>query len=33
LDKRLLTRHYRTTTLASAAARAGWTEPDLLPFP
>jgi hypothetical protein len=33
LDKRLLTRHYRSTTLASPQARRGWTEPDLLPFP
>ncbi len=33
LDKRLLARHYRSTTLASQQARAGWVEPDLLPFP
>jgi hypothetical protein len=33
LDKRLLTRHYRSTTLASPKARRGWTEPDLVPFP
>jgi hypothetical protein len=33
LDKRLLTRHYRSSTLAAAAARRGWVEPDLLPFP
>jgi hypothetical protein len=33
LDKRLLARHYRSTTLASAAARAGWVEPDLEPLP
>jgi hypothetical protein len=33
LDKRLLTRHYRSATLASAAARHGWVEPNLLPFP
>ncbi len=33
LDKRLLSRHYRAATLASAAARAGWVEPDLVPFP
>lgn len=33
LDKRLLTRFYRATTLASAAARTGWVEPDLTPFP
>jgi hypothetical protein len=33
LDKRLLTRFYRTATLASAEARSGWVEPDLAPFP
>jgi hypothetical protein len=33
LDKRLLNRHYRAATLASAAARTGWVEPDLAPFP
>jgi hypothetical protein len=33
LDKRLLTRFYRSATLASARARAGWVEPDLAPFP
>lgn len=33
LDKRLLSRHYRSATLASPAARAGWIEPDLAPFP
>jgi hypothetical protein len=33
LDKRLLTRFYRSSTLASAAARSGWVEPDLAPFP
>jgi hypothetical protein len=33
LDKRLLTRHYRSTTLASPAARIGWVPPDLAPFP
>ena len=33
LDKRLLTRFYRSTTLASDAARNGWVEPDLAPFP
>ncbi|MEV6106149.1 hypothetical protein AB0M28_15730 [Streptomyces sp. NPDC051940] len=33
LDKRLLTRFYRSATLASAAARTGWVEPDLSPFP
>jgi hypothetical protein len=32
LDKRLLSRHYRSSTLASAAARRGWVAPDL-PFP
>jgi hypothetical protein len=32
-DKRLLTRHYTARTLASTAARTGWSEPDLLPFP
>ena len=32
-DKRLLTRHYTARTLASPAARAGWAEPDLAPFP
>jgi hypothetical protein len=32
-DKRLLGRHYRSSTLASTAARAGWIEPDLAPFP
>jgi hypothetical protein len=32
LDKRLLARHYRSSTLAAAAARRGWVEPDLLPF-
>jgi hypothetical protein len=32
LDKRLLTRHYRPATLASAAARNGWVPPDLRPF-
>ena len=32
LDKRLLTRHYRSATLASALARRDWVEPDLLPF-
>ena len=31
LDKRLLARHYRSTTLA--AARTDWVEPDLLPLP
>ena len=33
LDKRLLSRHYRSSTLAAAAARRGWVEPDLVPFP
>lgn len=33
LDKRLLTRFYRPATLASTAARTGWVEPDLAPFP
>ncbi|HEY3871941.1 MAG TPA: hypothetical protein VGM10_26500 [Actinocrinis sp.] len=33
LDKRLLARHYRSATLASAEARTGWVEPDLAPFP
>ncbi|WP_246281521.1 hypothetical protein [Fodinicola acaciae] len=33
LDKRLLSRFYRSSTLASTPARAGWVEPDLAPFP
>jgi len=33
LDKRLLTRFYRSSTLASEEARSGWVEPDLAPFP
>lgn len=33
LDKRLLTRFYRSSTLAGAAARTGWVEPDVAPFP
>ena len=33
LDKRLLVRHYTARTLASPAARTGWAEPDLAPFP
>ncbi|MGH3586223.1 MAG: hypothetical protein ACRDQ0_07845 [Pseudonocardia sp.] len=33
LDKRLLTRFYRSTTLAGSPARAGWVAPDLAPFP
>ena len=33
LDKRLLSRFYRSTTLAAAPAKDGWVEPDLAPFP
>jgi len=33
LDKRLLTRHYSSRTLASPAAKTGWLEPDLAAFP
>ena len=33
LDKRLLTRFYRSTTLADPKAKQGWVEPDLVPFP
>ena len=33
LDKRLLTRHYTARALASPAARTGWVDPDLVPFP
>jgi len=33
LDKRLLSRHYRSSTLAAAPARSSWVEPDILPFP
>jgi hypothetical protein len=33
LDKKLLTRFYRASTLASAPARSGWVEPDLAPLP
>jgi hypothetical protein len=33
LDKRLLTRFYRPSTLAGDPARSGWVEPDLAPFP
>jgi hypothetical protein len=33
LDKRLLRRHYRSSTLAAVPARRGWVEPDLQPFP
>ncbi|GID98274.1 hypothetical protein ACFQFC_24075 [Amorphoplanes digitatis] len=32
-DKKLLTRFYRSSTLASDLARHGWVEPDLAPFP
>jgi hypothetical protein len=33
LDKRLLTRHYTSRVLASSAAKTGWVEQDLVPFP
>lgn len=33
LDKRLLARHYRSSTLATHAAKSGWVEPDLAPLP
>jgi len=33
LDKRLLSQHYRSVTLAGGPARQGWVEPDLRPFP
>jgi hypothetical protein len=33
LDKRLLTRFYRSVTLASPEAKTGWVPPDLAPFP
>lgn len=33
LDKRLLSRHYVSATLASPTARTGWLKPDLAPFP
>ena len=33
LDKRLLTGHYRSSTLATVEARSGWVEPDLKPLP
>lgn len=33
LDKRLLSRHYQSATLAGPPARSGWVEPDLVPFP
>ena len=32
-DKRRLSSFYRPETLAGAAARAAWVEPDLRPFP
>jgi hypothetical protein len=32
MDKRLLSGHYRSSTLASETARHGWVEPDLRPF-
>jgi hypothetical protein len=32
-DKRLLVRFYRPATLAGAAARSGWVEPDRAAFP
>jgi hypothetical protein len=32
LDKRLLMRHYRSTTLASPQARQAWCPPDLKPW-
>jgi len=32
-DKRLLSRFYRATTLATDAARRGWVPPDLVAFP
>jgi hypothetical protein len=32
-DKRLLTRFYRSSTLAAPEARTGWVEPDLRPIP
>jgi hypothetical protein len=32
-DKRLLTRFYRSATLAGPRARATWVTPDLAPFP
>ena len=32
LDKRLLGKHYRSSTLAAHPARHGWVEPDLVPF-
>lgn len=33
LDKKLLSRFYRSSTLASDPARTSWVEPDLAPFP
>jgi hypothetical protein len=33
LDKRLLRRFYRSTTLAGSLARTSWVEPDLAPLP
>jgi len=33
LDKRLLLRFYSSRALASPAARTGWVEPDVKPFP
>jgi hypothetical protein len=33
LDKRLLSRHYTSATLAFPTARTGWRKPDLAPFP
>ena len=33
LDKKLLSRFYRPSTLASDPARTGWVLPDLSPFP
>ncbi|SEL20444.1 hypothetical protein [Streptacidiphilus jiangxiensis] len=33
LDRTLLSRFYRPATLAGDAARTGWVEPDLAPFP
>ncbi len=33
LDKRLLNRFYRSSTLAAAPARTSWVEPDLAPLP
>jgi hypothetical protein len=33
LDKRLIFRHYRSTTIAAEPARQQWVEPDLRPFP